>query len=127
MKNNIYKYVAPAVLAAGPMVAFAQTSGLFGLLERVQRFMNALVPVFITLGLLYFLWGVIQYIQSPDDREKARDTMIGGILGLFVMVSVWGLVNFFAETVGVNPNDPRTNRPGTFPIVPVAPRDPSDR
>ncbi len=115
MKNNIHKYIAPLALSVGPMTAFAQETGAFYILQRVQDFMNALVPIIITLGLLYFLWGVVQYIQSPDDREKARDTMIGGILALFVMTSVWGLVNLFAASINFNT---RQDSPTVIPTVP---------
>ena len=36
-------------------------------------------------------------------REEGKSRMIWGIIGLFVIVSMWGLVRFVGETLGVDP------------------------
>ena len=98
MKNNFYKVSAFLLTGALPVVAFAQTSGVIGAIGNFQRILNAIIPVIITFGLLFFLFGVVQYILKPDDVAAARNIMLYGIIGLFVMVSVWGLVNLLADT-----------------------------
>jgi hypothetical protein len=52
-----------------------------------------------------FIWGVIQYLRNttdPKKREEGRSFMIYGIVSLFVMISIWGLVGFLGNTFGVS-------------------------
>src|SRR3989344_630754 len=62
---------------------------------------NQLIPFIISIGLLVFLIGVVQYVSAGGDEEKrtaARGMIIFGIIALFVMVSVWGFVNILGRT-----------------------------
>lgn len=62
---------------------------------------NGIIPLLITLATVYFLWGVIGYIMAAGDEKKiteARYFIIYGLIGLFVIVSMWGLVNLAVST-----------------------------
>lgn len=65
------------------------------------------VPTFskllLALALAYFLYGVFGFINAIDPKKKteARDTIAYGIIGLFVMTSVWGLVNTVRSALGI--------------------------
>lgn len=80
---------------------------------------NPLVGIILTLALIYFFWGVFKYIQSAGDETKRKEgitMMTYGIIALFVMVSVWGLVNvlqktFELENTPVKPRPPSTGAP----------------
>ena len=94
-----------AVVVLSPALASAQSlGGLMGLLDMANQLINRLIPFVITLALLVFLWGVLQYVFSTDTtkREEARGYMIYGIVGLFVMVSVWGLVNILVRSLALD-------------------------
>ncbi len=69
---------------------------------KINDILNIIVPVLITLGVVYFVWGVIQYITAKDEEKQgeARKIMISGIIGLFVIVSIWGLVALISKTFG---------------------------
>ena len=115
-------------LSMAPVAAFAQvsvtgatstgcnTSDLFGLLCRIGSLINAVVPVLIALGVVYFVWGVITYFIASDEEAKAsgRSRIIFGIIGLAVIIGLWGLVNILTNTFGVN-----NNVHITAPTVPV--------
>ena len=121
------------VLGFAPLVALAQvtnngttatcdptlaTSGtLFTLLCRFGQLLNAVVPVLIALGVLYFVWGVVTYVIASDEeaKKKGRDRIIFGIIGLAVVIGLWGLVNLLRNTFGLN-NSQRFDVP-TVPIV----------
>lgn len=84
-----------------PSVAFAAGE----LFVKIQGLLDPVIPIIITIAVIYFLWGVGKYIMSSGDTEKqeeARGMMIYGLIGLFVMVSVWGLVNILVSTVGLS-------------------------
>ena len=87
-----------------PFVASAQTlqSFIAGLLGF---FNNVLVPLIFSLALLFFLWNVFRYFilkgATPDGREKAKRYMIWSIIGLVLMVSIWGIVNLLINGLGI--------------------------
>lgn len=65
---------------------------------------SIIIPLLVALAIMVFIYGVITYVISADDEEKrktGRQYMMYGIIGIFVMVSVWGLVNILSNTFGV--------------------------
>src|SRR3989344_2749345 len=99
--RHIKKIIA-AVLALTPSFAFA--AGLDNVLLTIQRLLNLATPIVVALALLYFFWGLANYILSTGDeekREQGRNIMIWGVIALFVMVAVWGLVQILAQTFNV--------------------------
>jgi hypothetical protein len=83
------------------------SSGLSFLLCRVAQLLANVVPVLIALGVVYFVWGVITYVVGSDEEAKTtgRDRMIFGIIGLAVILSMWGLTRIVTNTF-------RTESPG---------------
>jgi hypothetical protein len=61
---------------------------------------KTLVPLIVALTLLYFIWGIFQLVRSnsEDARKEAIGVITYGIISLFVMVSVWGLVSLLTST-----------------------------
>ncbi len=105
--------VAPSLAFAASNCALKTAVGTIqNIICRIGDILNIIIPVVITLGLVYFVWGVISYVVGNDEeaKKKGRDRMIYGIIGLAVIVSVWGLVNILLNTFGLKftqPNDPR--------------------
>lgn len=67
---------------------------------KVGELLNTLIPVLITLGVVYFVYGVITYVIASDEEAKktGRNRIIYGIIGLAVIVAVWGLVGILRDT-----------------------------
>lgn len=112
-------YIAPVLFA--PVVAFAQTPvrNIGNVFELIQRFINALIPLLIGLATLYFIYGVFTFVASKGDedaRKEGRDRMLSGIIGLAVMVSVWGLVAILTNTFGIDSAQPI--KPPSIPNIP---------
>ena len=87
-----------------------------GYLCQIGRILNAVVPVLIALGVVYFVWGVITYVVADEEeaKSKGRNRMIWGIIGMVAIVGMWGLVNVLRNTFGLGNN---TNI--ELPTVPV--------
>jgi len=67
----------------------------------INTLAQPLIPIMVGIALLLFIWGVIQFIGSSGNAEKAqsgRQFMLWGVVALFVMVAVWGLVQFTRDT-----------------------------
>jgi len=102
-----FKKYIPVFLAFTPFFVLAAT--ITTLVATIMGILNVVVPLLIAIAVVIFLWGVVQYITAGGDEEKrkaARNTMIWGIVGLFVMVAVWGLVNILISTFGLTTTVP---------------------
>jgi hypothetical protein len=60
-----------------------------------------LLPLAFSLCLLYFFWGIAQYIRtgagSEKDAGEGRSRMIYGVVALFVVFSIWGIIRFISS------------------------------
>ncbi len=123
MKKTLSKFLIGSVGFLTPMFVFAQSrngagSGVLNLLNEVQGVIAAVIPILIGLALLAFMWGILLYLFSGGKKEEGRMFMIWGIVALFVMTSVWGLVAIVRSTVLSDTNSNQLN-----PVdIPQAPR-----
>lgn len=58
----------------------------------------------MSVAFLVFIWGVIEFVIKADskEKEKGKQFMIYGIIGLFVMTSIWGIIKLLTTTFGFN-------------------------
>ena len=83
-----------------------------GLVDNAIGLSNPLVGIIIGLALLYFLYGVAQFILAAGNEEKVkegRETMMWGIIALFAMVALLGLANLVLSTFGLNDSSTVSN------------------
>jgi len=61
---------------------------------------STLVPLILALAFIVFIWGIFRYFiaSTEETKEKGRDLMIYGLIGFFVIISVWGIVNLLTNT-----------------------------
>jgi len=104
-----------AVASLFPMLAFAANA--FTILTVINQILSTLIPIFITLAVVYFIWGVIQYTVSTDEEAKkgAVSKIIQGLIGLFIIVAFWGVIRLVTNTFGVGPE--QLNE-GSIPCIP---------
>ena len=64
---------------------------------------NIVVPVLFAVAFIVFLWGAFNTFilgaNSEDTKENGKNLMLWGLIGFFVMVSIWGLVNILTGTI----------------------------
>jgi len=69
---------------------------------------NIIVPVLFAIAFIVFLWGAFQTFilgaNSEEVKEKGKNLMLWGLIGFFVMVSIWGLVNILTGTISFGNN-----------------------
>lgn len=102
------KKLVPIGLTFMPFIAGADTD-VFQVINTLNQVLKAVIPFLIGIAVIIFLIGVIKYITAGDDPEKVtagRNMMIYGIIGLFVMVSVWGLVFILQGTFDLRGDAP---------------------
>ena len=112
-------FVASGLLAM-PLLTLAATDGLQGVLTTFSGIINTAIPVVLALAVLYFFWGLAKYVLNQSDegkKEEGRNIMIWGIIALFIMVSVWGLIGILQSTFGVEGTENDPNQFIPEPIV----------
>lgn len=75
---------------------------------------KAIIPLLVAVAVAAFVYGIIQYFLNPENEEKrkaGKSFMIWGIVTLFVMVSIWGLVGIFSSSF----------LPDSSPVIPGFP------
>lgn len=99
-----------AFLATPAIVAAQQPStaqGLLGTLGLVSRIVNGLLGLLVMVAILAFFWGLIKYLFSMgEEKSEGLKIMFYGVIAIFVMVSIWGLVGLLRTTFGVQSNNP---------------------
>lgn len=113
------KFILAATVFVLPAVAFAQGSPELGnittLVTQVRRIIDILIPLMFAIALLVFFYGVVRYILaagSDEGKELGKKTMIGGIIALFVIASVWGIVSFIGSALGIQQGQQINQVPG---------------
>src|SRR5580693_870551 len=100
MRKTIIASAATISVLALPALAFAQTGTLQGIFATVASIIQALVGILFTLAIVAFFWGLGRYLfSSGDEKSKGLNTMLMGILAIFVMASLYGLVGILQRTL----------------------------
>ncbi len=61
-----------------------------------------IIELMFGLAVLYFVYGALQFILHGSDetaRSKGKLTMVWGSVGIFIMVSAWGIIYLISNTV----------------------------
>lgn len=89
---------------------------LGGVFDIISYILSRTIVIIMGFAVVVFLWGVFTYIvsKSPEEQSKGKGYMIWGIIGLFVMVSVWALVELLTGTLF---GDDIQNKPPAIPTL----------
>ncbi len=81
-------------------------------LNNVSRvILNPLILLMFGLATVYFIYGIVKFLSleaGDKARDDARRSILWGIVGMVVMFSVFGLIQFVLGTFGVTPEDTAT-------------------
>ncbi len=104
MKKTFFLYGIFLGVSVPWAVFGAQT--IQGFIAQVLNFSYLLFWPFYGIALFFFFWGIVTFIfkESVGDgaREQAKKRMVWGVVALFVLTSVWGIVGFIGSIFGVN-------------------------
>ncbi|MCR4280853.1 MAG: hypothetical protein NUV88_00765 [Candidatus Kaiserbacteria bacterium] len=108
-----------AVVLFAPVLASAQN--IISVFATLTYILNSLMVLFITLAIVVFFWGLVKYIFNRQGGEKegaaGASLMLWGIIALFVMVSIWGIIGVLRNTFGVNANTGSIPQPPGTTVV----------
>ncbi len=116
------------LLVAFPQIAGAAYLGVIDtFLANLGSFIGAyVIPLIFGLALVVFVWGMFTYLilggGDEKKREEGKALALWAIIGLTVMVVIWGLVNLIAGGLltGLGQND-GAGQQGGLDILPETP------
>lgn len=118
MKKSI---IFPASLSVSsliltfPLAALAITEDVFQIASYI---INASIYALIGVATIVFMYGVILYVIAGGDEKKlasGKTYMLYGIVGLTVMVAMWGFVNLLIYTIFGSATD--LSSPNAYPSI----------
>lgn len=107
MQSKVKAFLTSGAILLAPALVLAQvdTEGkLDSSLSLIENIVGRLIPLLVAIALIWFIWGLIKFLLSgeEDKRTQGKSMMLWGIIALFVIVSIWGIVQYIASLVGVS-------------------------
>lgn len=79
---------------------------LTSLLGRINQYvLNPIILLMFVLALLYFFYGLYEFIKNAgnaEELETGKRNIMYGILGMVIMVGVYGIIHLILGTFGLN-------------------------
>lgn len=70
------------------------------LISNIKAYiLNPIIGFMFAVAVVMFIYGIVEYIWSADNEEKVevgKKHMIWGIVGIFVMIGVYGILNILS-------------------------------
>jgi len=117
-RTKIFAVTALGLSVGAPLVALAQSlnqtqnSTIASLVNLIIYYLNEALVLLMALSVVIFVWYVIKYFVLPNEkRSEGANYIMYSLIGFFVILSFWGLVNILQNTFGLNNT---TNRPQSW-------------
>lgn len=92
-------------LSVLPAFTFAAGEGIGGLIDDIGGIVYLLLPISSALATVFFFWGMAKFILRAADetaREEGKEVMKWGIVALFVILSIWGILGFIGTEFDIS-------------------------
>jgi len=107
------KKIFALFIALSPLSAFAQgaagtkITSVEGLFQTFTRLSNSFIVILISAAVVYIIFNTIRYLiaGSEEDKKKGGYSIMYGIIALFVIISIWGLVYILKGTLQTDTNE----------------------
>jgi hydrogenase-4 membrane subunit HyfE len=104
------KKIIASLIALVPTLVSAQAiTDINSLTYKLTNIGNTVIQILIAFAVLYIIFNVVRYIlaaESADKRKEIGTAILWSIVGLFFILSIWGLVNILSNTFRTNTNAP---------------------
>lgn len=117
------KKIIAFVLAFAPVLASAQTiNNLTDVAAKATNIGNLVIGIAIALAVLWIIISVVRYLVmgggDPEKRKEGGYRILFGVVGLAVIMSIWGLVYIVKSSFRTNDQTPTSeiDRTTTLPF-----------
>lgn len=81
---------------------------------QLKSYFNLAIELMIAAAVAWVIWSAFQFVMSAGNdeaRSAARSGIVYGVIGIAVMMSVWGLVGLVTRSTGLLNTAPSTSVP----------------
>jgi amino acid permease len=96
-----------------PLFAFGQGAGDLTVFQKLVTDLGDIVKllpgILATLAVAAFFWGLTVAIFSTgqEDKAKGKSLMVWGLIAIFIIFSLWGIITFIGNIFGIDKVDSR--------------------
>lgn len=105
------KKLIASIIAFAPGIAFAQPlTDINSVANKATSIGNLVVQLAISFAVIWIIVSIVRYLIAggEDGRAKGRDAIVYGVIGLFVILSIWGLVYILKSSFNTQNTRPDT-------------------
>jgi uncharacterized membrane protein YidH (DUF202 family) len=89
-----------------PNIAYASLDSFIANVNRM--IINPLILLLFALAVVFFLYGVVQFLANQDNEEKktaGKSHMLYGIIGMTIMLAAFMLMNLILRTLNISKSE----------------------
>lgn len=87
-----------------PKPVFAQLNDATDFVQALEELISISIPILGGVAMLAFFFGLVKYIVHAGDeegREAGKKVMIAGIVALFLIAAIGGIIEFIADALDI--------------------------
>lgn len=69
----------------------------------ITNIVNPLLMLMFAVATVVFIYGIVRFMISGDVSDESRTqskwAIFGGVIGMFIMISAWGIIRLVANTI----------------------------
>ncbi len=103
------------------LIPTAEAATVGALMAKINKvIINPLITLMFIVAFVMFIWGLFSFFQakggggSDEDIQTGKRHAMWGIIGMTIMVSVFGLMQFLINSLGVRGLDPNSSEIGNL-------------
>ena len=103
------------------LIPSAEAQSIGAVMARVNRFViNPIISLMFVVAFVVFVWGLFNFFKAKsegganDSLAKGKSHIINGIIGMVIMVSVFGIMQLLINSLGVKGIDPNSSSIGNL-------------
>ena len=78
----------------------------------VDYIINPAILIIFAAGFFLFVWGLVQFLWNLDEgaQSDGKQHMLWGIVGMLIMISVYGIIGLIDNSFGLQISNPDISR-----------------
>ena len=109
------KKIIASIVTLAPSIALAQPiTDINSLTYKLTNLGNTFIQILIAFAVIIIIYNVVRYIlksDAPEERATIGKSILWSIVGLFVILSIWGLVRILTNTFRTDTTAPTNQFP----------------
>ena len=113
MTSRLKTALLPFILLIPAAANAQQIKDIDSLTAKFVNLGNTIIGILIGFSVLWIIFNAVRFIvkADSDDRKKYQAAIIWGIIGLFIILSIWGFVHILTTSFSTVNNTPTDQFP----------------